>query len=120
MKKRTLVLGASEHSYRYSNIAVHRLLAAGHEVFALGSHAGKIGNVAIADQPGEWSPIHTVTIYLNPYNQQGYYRYLLELKPERVIFNPGAENYELESLLIEQGITCLNACTLVMLSTGQF
>ena len=113
-------MGASDHGYRYSNIAVQKISAAGYEVVALGSHPGKIGAVPIVDKPGDWAPIHTVTIYLNPYNQQGYYGYLAELKPERVIFNPGAENYQLESFLLEKGITCINACTLVMISTGQF
>ena len=120
MGNRVLVLGASEHSYRYSHMAVTRLTASGYEVFAVGSKTGHIGKVPITDNPVLWESIDTVTIYLNPYNQQGYYRYLIELKPGRVIFNPGAENYELESLLVENGIECLNACTLVMLSTGQF
>jgi predicted CoA-binding protein len=101
-------------------MAVQRLEAAGHQVIALGLHAGKIGKVPIYDKIEDWGSIDTVTMYLNPYHQQGYYRYLIELKPERVIFNPGSENFELEALLVDKGIKCLNACTLVMLSTGQF
>lgn len=120
MGKRTLVLGASEHSYRYSHMAVQRLKAAGHEVFALGLHKGRIGMVTVEDHPGDWAPIHTVTVYLNPARQQGYYRYLADLKPERVIFNPGSENVALESFLSSLGIHCIHACTLVMLATGQF
>ena len=38
----------------------------------------------------------------------------------RVIFNPGAENPELEATLEERGIPTLRACMLVLLSTGQF
>lgn len=120
MNKRTLVIGASEHSYRYSHMAVHRLLAAGHEVVALGVRKGRIGSIPIEDTPRNWQDIHTVTIYLNPYHQQVYYRYIIELNPKRVIFNPGAENNELALLLVENGIKFLNACTLVMLSAGNY
>ena len=49
-----------------------------------------------------------------------YYNYILSPKPRRIIFNPGAENPELETLASEQGIQTLDACTLVMLGTGQY
>ncbi len=120
MGKKTLVLGASVHSYRYSFLAINRLVAAGHEVIALGATAGRVGNIEISQAPGDWAPIDTVTLYLNPYNQQRYYNYLLELKPQRVIFNPGAENDELRNLLSEAGVKTQYACTLVLLSTGQY
>lgn len=120
MGKKTLVMGASTHSYRYSYLAIMKLLARGHEVLALGAHAGKVANVAIETIPGNWAPVDTVTLYLNPYNQQAYYRYIIDLKPKRVIFNPGTENHELELLLIENGIKYVEACTLVMLSTGVY
>jgi predicted CoA-binding protein len=120
MGKKTLVLGASGHSYRYSFMAINRLVAAGHEVVALGGTKGKVGNISIVEEPGDWVPVDTVTIYLNPYNQQQYYNYLLGLKPKRVIFNPGAENDELRNLLSKAGVETDYACTLVLLSTGQY
>lgn len=120
MGKKTLVLGASPHSDRYSNMAIFKLKAYGHEVFALGARASKAGDVTIVSTPEDWGPIDTVTLYLNPYNQQRYYRYLVDLKPDRVIFNPGTENHELELLLEENGIKTMEACTLVMLSVGTF
>ncbi len=120
MGKKTLVLGASSQSNRYSFLAIMKLLAGGHEVFALGAKPGTVGPVSIETSPGNWPAIDTVTLYLNPYNQQAYYRYLVDLKPNRVIFNPGTENHELELLLTDNGIKTMEACTLVMLSTGTF
>ncbi|EPR67330.1 hypothetical protein ADICYQ_3603 [Cyclobacterium qasimii M12-11B] len=64
--------------------------------------------------------VHTVTLYVGPQNQTEWYDYILSLKPERIIFNPGTENQELMDLAKERGITVLPACTLVMLSTGQY
>ncbi len=113
-------MGASTHAYRYSNVAIQKLVAAGIEVVALGASPGKVGIVNIHTEPEDWSLIDTVTIYLNPYHQQGYYQYLLDLSPRRVIFNPGAENDELRNLLDKNGVQTQYACTLVLISTGQY
>jgi len=59
-------------------------------------------------------------MYLGEKNQQDYEDYILSLKPNRIIFNPGAENADLYNRAREQGIEVTNACTLVMLSTGQY
>ena len=64
--------------------------------------------------------IDTVTLYLNPTLQKNYYNYILSLKPNRIIFNPGTENDELANLAVNNGIKALEACTLVLLSTGQY
>ena len=45
---------------------------------------------------------------------------ILAKKPRRIIFNPGAENVELEKQARDRGIKPINACTLVMLKTGKF
>jgi uncharacterized protein len=37
-----------------------------------------------------------------------------------VVFNPGTENPDFEQKLEEAGIEALEACTLVMLRTGQY
>lgn len=118
--KKTLVLGASENPMRYSNMAVNRLRGNGHEVVALGKKEGKIGEVAINTAPAPISDLDTITLYLNAAHQRQYYDYILSLNPKRVIFNPGAENDELYDLVKANGIQPVEACTLVMLSTGQF
>lgn len=118
--KKTLVLGASENPGRYSNMAIKRLLLHGHPVVAVGRRDGLAHGVEIHPGLPEHEEIDTVTMYLNPYNQRSYYNYILSLKPRRIIFNPGSENPELEGLAREKGIDVLEACTLVMLASGQY
>ena len=120
MGKKTLVIGASENRSRYSNLATNNLLGRGHEVVALGKRTGNINGVKIETEKIPLENIDTVTLYLNPNNQKQYYDYILSLQPKRVIFNPGAENEELEELLTSKGIKAQEACTLVLLSTGQY
>lgn len=119
-KKKTLVLGASEKPERYSNLAIRKLQSHGHEVVAIGTREGKVQDVNITKERQEISGLDTVTLYLNPDNQKAYYDYILSQHPQRIIFNPGAENPELTSLANEKGILTENACTLVLLSTGQY
>ena len=119
-KKRTLVLGASENPSRYSNLALQRLQSHQHPVVAIGKHKGMVGNAVIETEKREWKDVDTVTLYLNPTNQKEYYNYILSLKPQRIIFNPGAENEELAELATSKGILPVEACTLVMLSTNQY
>jgi len=118
--KKTLVLGASMNPSRYSNFAIQRLSAHNHPVVAVGLREGKVGNVDIVKGLPEEEDIDTVTLYLNPTNQKAYYDYILSLKPKRIIFNPGTENDELEEMARKNGIKPMEACTLVMLSTGQY
>ncbi len=119
-KKKTVVLGASPNPTRYSHLAVQRLTSHGHPVVAIGKRAGKIDEVdIIADNP-VIENVDTITLYMNSQNQKPFYNYMLSLHPKRVIFNPGAENDEFADLLKEKGIEPVEACTLVMLSTGQY
>lgn len=118
--KTTLVLGASPKEDRYSNKAVRRLMAAGHPVIAIGHRADSIGDEPIRTDIPETTPIHTVTLYLNPRNQETWAERILALGPERIIFNPGTENAELEKRASDLGIEVVEGCTLVMLGTGQF
>jgi predicted CoA-binding protein len=118
--KKTVVLGASDNPARYSFLAVDKLKRFGHDVVAIGKKAGKVGAIdVITDRPEEKN-VDTVTLYLNPQHQKQYYDYILSLHPKRIIFNPGAENDELYELAKTNGIQPLEACTLVMLSTGQY
>jgi uncharacterized protein len=118
--KTTLVLGASENPGRYSNLAVKQLLTHQLHVVAIGKKKGHIGTVSIETEKKRFDNIDTVTLYLNPLLQQEYYDYIFSLHPQRIIFNPGAENEELEALAKQKGIKTQEACTLVLLSTGQY
>lgn len=117
---RVLVLGASENPDRYSNRAIHMLLQEGFDVLAIGNRVGKVDSVVIHKDAVPFENVHTITMYLGAPNQKGYYDYILSLKPKRVIFNPGAENAELQPILAANGIAFEEACTLVMLGMGVF
>ena len=119
-KKKTLILGASANPSRYSYLAQNKLIANGHPVIAIGKRPATVNNIAISTGQSPLKDIDTVTLYLNPSNQKQYYNYLLSLKPHRIIFNPGTENEELYSLAKKEGIKVMEACTLVLLSTGQY
>lgn len=118
--KKTLVIGASKNPARYSYMAIKSLRAHQHDVVALAKRQSQVLDVSIQTNFPVNENIHTVTMYIGWQHQQEYYNYLLDLKPERVIFNPGAENFELAELLEKNGIEAIEACTLVLLSTGQF
>jgi uncharacterized protein len=119
-KKKTLVLGASDNPSRYSFLALQRLRSHGHPVVAIGKKLTMVDDVPIEKEKKDWDNVDTVTLYLNPMHQEQYYDYILSLKPKRIIFNPGAENNELADLAAKNGITPIEACTLVLLSTNQF
>lgn len=119
-KKTTLVLGASANPARYSYLAIQRLRANNQPVIAIGRRKGEVFGVEIGTEPVVTDEVDTVTLYLNPGHQVSYYDYILSLKPRRIIFNPGTENPELEELAERNGIKTREACTLVMLGTGQY
>ena len=101
-------------------MAVKRLMKTGHEVVALGKVKGDIEGTPIINEPVQQDDIDTITLYLNENHQKDYYNYIFSLNPRRIIFNPGAENEELEALAEKAGIKTIEACTLVMLSTGMY
>jgi predicted CoA-binding protein len=119
-QKKTLVLGASDNPARYSYLAIHRLRNNGHPVVAIGRKNTKVADVNIDKEKTPATDIDTVTLYLNPTHQQEYYDYIISLNPKRIIFNPGAENDKLVELAREKNIETMEACTLVLLSTGQY
>ncbi|RZK65654.1 MAG: CoA-binding protein, partial [Pedobacter sp.] len=87
---------------------------------AIGKRKGSVNSIDIVTGTPPLKDINTITLYLNPVNQQPYYDYILSLNPKRIIFNPGTENPELEALARENNIEAVEACTLVMLSTNQY
>ena len=118
--KKTLVIGASDDSSRYSNMAIKSLRKHNHDVEGIGNRPGNVLDVSFGKEKKDFEGIDTVTLYINPGRQPDYYDYIFSLHPKRIIFNPGTENPELERLAEKQGIKAMEACTLVLLSTGQF
>jgi len=119
-EKKTLVLGASDNPARYSYLAIQRLRKHGHPVVGIGRKNTKVADVNIEKEKIPITDVDTVTLYLNPTHQQEYYDYIISLNPKRIIFNPGTENDKLVELANEKNIQTLEACTLVLLSTGQY
>jgi len=119
-KKKTVVFGASGNPSRYSHLAIQRLRQHGHPVVAIGRKAAMVADVPVTTDKNTSEGVDTVTLYLNQDHQKEYYDYILSLNPKRIIFNPGAENDELAKMAMEKNIQPMEACTLVLLSTGQY
>ncbi|GAA4319257.1 CoA-binding protein [Compostibacter hankyongensis] len=118
--KTTLVLGASPNPQRYSYLAVRNLRAKGIPVIAVGKRLGEVADISLQTTFPSGKNVHTVTLYLNAANQQPYETAILDLRPQRIIFNPGAENPGFAARARKAGIQTMEACTLVLLSTGQY
>ena len=118
--KKTVVLGATPNPERYAYLATLRLAQGGHEVVPVGIRNGKIGDLDILQGTPSIESVDTVTLYLGAAQQASLYDYIFSLHPQRIIFNPGAENPELASLAHQKGIETVEGCTLVMLSIGVF
>ena len=115
------VLGASPTPERYAHKAILSLRRHGHEVIPVHPIHKDIDGLKTASSLDDITrSIDTLTVYVGPKNVHGLIPSIVKAHPKRVILNPGAESAELEAALAEAGIPCLHACTLVMLSTGQF
>jgi predicted CoA-binding protein len=120
MKKKTLVIGVSKNPNRYANRAMQALRQNGFESVAIGKQEATVDDIDIKTEIPTSTYIDTVTLYINPNLQEAYKDFILDLNPNRVIFNPGTEHSEFKTLLEESGIKTLNACTLVLLATNQY
>lgn len=118
--KKTVVIGATENPARYANQATRSLLRYGHAVELIGLRAGTIAGHTIQTGQPTLNDVDTVTLYVGPQNQATLYDYVKAMKPRRVIFNPGTENPVFERELQQAGIEPIEACTLVMLSVGNY
>lgn len=118
--KKTLVLVASPKEDRYSNKALRMLIEHEVPVCAIARREGNVGDIEFMLGHPEIENLHTITLYLNPFNQKDFYDYIISLEPKRVIFNPGTENPDLQYLLVKNGIEYEEACTLVLLTTNQY
>ena len=117
---KTLIIGASSNPERYAYKAAERLLAHGFDIELIGKRPEIIFGKTIDIEKIDFEDIDTVTLYISDKFQPEYYEYIVSLNPRRVIFNPGTENPELEELLIQNDIHVEEACTLVLLGTGQY
>ena len=120
-KERVVLIGASNNPERYSHRALLLLRKHGHEVVLVHPKLAEIEGIpVVADVSLIAGPVDTVTMYVGAAISSGLQDKLIALKPRRIIFNPGAENASLADALQKAGIACEEACTLVLLNTGQF
>lgn len=118
--KKTVVLGASNNSTRYSYRAVQRLNSNDYEVIPVGIKKGNIDGIEIVNHLEPFENVDTITLYLGPKNQKEYYDYIIDTNPNRVIFNPGTINPDLMDLCRNNKIEVVDACTLVMLAANTY
>ena len=115
------VLGASNNPEKYSNLAIQLLLEKGHRVFPIHPSLKEIDRLKVYSSLSEiQQPVHTITLYVSKEISSKIAKDILSKSPQRILFNPGAENPELLEAAQANGIKCLEACTLTMLRTGQF
>lgn len=105
---------------RYSHKAAVALLTHGHAILLFGKREGLVEREMISTSWPIGEEIDTITLYLGAAHQAQFYDSIIESKPRRLIFNPGTENPELVELAKRSGIEVLEACTLVLLATGQY
>lgn len=102
---------------RYSYKAAQKLLAHKHDVYLIGNRPGELFDREITKEQLPYNDVDTVTMYVSAKNQKEYYDYITNLRPRRVIFNPGTENQDFAEHLESNGIIAEEACTLVLLAT---
>jgi uncharacterized protein len=120
-QERVAILGASDKPDRYAYKAFQMLQKHGHDVVPVHPVLSEIEGVpVISDLSKIEGGVETLTLYVNPKVSSAAADAIVALKPGRVIFNPGTENPELAARLDAEGIAHQEACTLVLLATGQF
>ena len=93
MLANVVVLGASPKPDRYSNRAVRLLTEHGYRVIPVHPAAETIAGIDVRRRLAEIAePVDTLTVYVSPAVSSPLQDEILRLRPERVIFNPGAEN----------------------------
>lgn len=115
------ILGASPKSHRFAFKAQRKLLDYGHNVWPVANRGGVVDGLQCVKQLAQiQADIDTVTVYINADLMEAVIDELIELKPRRVIFNPGTESKAHRHTLEQRGIQVIEACTLIMLDKGQF
>ncbi|MFZ4714540.1 MAG: CoA-binding protein [Bacteriovoracaceae bacterium] len=123
-KENVVILGASDNSSRYSYMAMKLLEQHGHKAILVHPRIKEVEGRKVYENlekaKSQNPKVDTLTMYVNPELSNKMMAEILELKPSRVIFNPGTENESLYEALDKAGIRYEEACTLVLLRTGQY
>lgn len=121
VRERVAILGASDDPGRYAHRALRALRAHGHTVLPVNPQLQCIDGVGVAPHISSVAgPIDTITVYLRPALSEPLADEIIEARPRRVIFNPGAESPTLRARLEAEGIVVQWQCTLVLLREGRY
>jgi len=116
-----MIIGASPKPDRYAHKAQRLLKEHGHTTIPINPIEQNILGDAVFKNPGDYSDeLDTVTLYIRPERLEPIADEIIALKPKRVIFNPGTEDLELQQKFSKAGIEATEACTLVLLHSGQY
>ncbi|EDM28439.1 hypothetical protein LNTAR_11001 [Lentisphaera araneosa HTCC2155] len=119
--KTTLIIGATPRPSSYANKAMLELEEHGHKTLLYNPLGRAIDDRKIHTEIAQISePVDTITLYVRPARLQPIVEELIALKPKRIIFNPGTEDADIMQSFKDSEIEALEACTLVMLRTGQY
>jgi len=120
--KKTVIIGATPNVSRYAYTAAESLTDKGHEIVPVGIKKGQVFDKEILDihSKPNIENVDTVTMYIGPQHQEEWMEYIVGLQPKRIIFNPGTENHEFAKYAKKKGIEVEEACTLVLLSIGNY
>ncbi len=121
MPEKVVVLGASNKPERYAYKALVELTKHGHIVIPVNPALKEINGIKVINKLSDIKEkVDTVTLYVGPERLEAMIPEIIALKPKRIISNPGTESASMRSAAKNAGINYEEACTLVMLSTGQY
>ncbi len=119
--KTVVVLGASNNPERYSYKALKMLTECGYKVIPVHPQLKEIEGIEVKNSLGDiGEDVYTLTLYIGTEKVVPVIPEIVKLKPQRVILNPGTESKELKEALLKASIPYAEACTLILLKTGQF
>lgn len=117
---KVVILGASPSASRYAFKALEMLKEFEHTVELVNPLYPEINGQKCYPTLEGLKDIDTVTLYVTAKHLKPHMEALKQLKPRRIIANPGTYDKPLMDELTEAGIAVEEACTLVLLRTGQF
>lgn len=122
MKTQTVVvLGASDKQHRYSYKAIKLLERYGHNIIPVHPKLTDIDGLSVVENLSDINEtVDTLTLYIGADRSKLLLNEIIELKPKRVIFNPGTDSEILTERLLQEEITFIHDCTLIMLETNRF
>lgn len=121
MPETVAIIGATENHDRYAYKALLALEKQGHAVVLINPFKQQIEDRPCLNSIDDFNgTIDTVTLYVNPTQFKEHLQSVINKAPNRIIMNPGTESEEHARTLAKSGTEVEQACTLVLLSTGQF